>query len=156
MSLLYAYGPQKPVGLVENTELSQYVIKYLGLEPLSKVTNMRFIPAKEHYEKLGYKTRIEHAVFIAEKDGEKLEFPAHQNVKIVNGKPLKQKKESTFIMAILFGCVPNNLKSSRPYRQAVLIYLRAVIICSWAILTISLTMLPPMGPPIFPACSEVS
>ena len=88
---LYAYGPQKPAGLVENTELSQYVIKYLGLEPLSKITEKRFIPAKEHYEKLGYKTKIEHAVFIAEKDGEKMEFPAHQNVKIINGEPFTQK-----------------------------------------------------------------
>ena len=105
---LYAYGPQKPKGLVNNTDLSKYIIKHLELDPLADITKKRFNPAKEHYEQQGYKTRIEHAksgqeaVFIAEKEGMIIELPANQNIKRVNGESFR-KKGLIFIMENHFG-----------------------------------------------------
>ncbi len=87
---LYAYGPNKPTGLINNTDLTKKVIDHLELEPLKKVTAKRFVEANPYYQKLGYQTKIEHPngkypVFIAEKGGEKIEYHANRNIKITNG-----------------------------------------------------------------------
>ncbi|VEF46498.1 alkaline phosphatase [Bacillus freudenreichii] len=98
---LYTYGgkgvPHKPQGLINNIELADYVVKHLNLPPLSELTKTRFIPAKQHFEKQGFKTRVrvdnknQAAAFIAEKNGQTIEYPSNRNVRIVNGKeePIK-------------------------------------------------------------------
>lgn len=98
---LYAYGPAKPTGLVNNTDLSGFVVRHLGLDPLDRVTAKRFTPAKEHFEKLRFKTKIVHGeegkvTFIAEKDRDIIEFPANENVRVVNGKRVAQKGLNVF------------------------------------------------------------
>ncbi|RKJ06751.1 alkaline phosphatase, partial [Butyricicoccus sp. 1XD8-22] len=91
---LYSYGGKgvlhKPQGLINNTDLPEYVIKHLNLTPLSELTNKKFVPAQEHFVKMGYKTKInlnknKQASFIAEKNGKTIEYPANQNIRIVNG-----------------------------------------------------------------------
>lgn len=92
---LYTYGGKgvlhKPQGLINNTELPGYVIKHLALPPLSELTKKRFVPAKEHYINMGFKTEIKvkenkQAIFIAKKSGTFIQYPANQNIRIVNGR----------------------------------------------------------------------
>ncbi|WP_144460174.1 alkaline phosphatase [Siminovitchia fortis] len=92
---LYSYGGKgvlhKPQGLINNTELPEYVIKHLGLSPLSELTKKRFVPAGDYYVQMGYNTKIKadknkQAIFIAEKNGKIIQYPANRNVRIVNGK----------------------------------------------------------------------
>lgn len=88
---LYSYGPKKPTGLINNTDLPAKVAAHLELGPLSELTKKRFIPAKDYYEKKGYKTESEikdesETVFIARKGKTVIEYPANQNKRRVNGR----------------------------------------------------------------------
>ncbi|RIW36089.1 alkaline phosphatase [Bacillus salacetis] len=85
---LYAYGPGKPTGLHENTDLAAAVSDYLGLD-LKGLKDL-YVDAKEYYESMGYQTNIDlsdkhNPVFIAIKGEEKLEFPENKNVMFRNG-----------------------------------------------------------------------
>ncbi|WP_010093193.1 alkaline phosphatase [Ornithinibacillus scapharcae] len=81
---LYAYGPSKPVGLVDNTELAEVMAKFLGFN-LDKTTDKLFVNARESFERKGYKTRIDvtdenNPVFIAEKKKIRIELPVNKNI----------------------------------------------------------------------------
>ncbi len=81
---LYAYGPSKPYGLIENTDIAKSMAKFLGFD-LNKTTDKLFVNARESFEKKGYKTRIDltdekNPVFIAEKQKIKIELPVNKNV----------------------------------------------------------------------------
>ncbi|WP_339161129.1 alkaline phosphatase [Siminovitchia sp. FSL H7-0308] len=88
---LYAYGPKKPTGLINNTDLPAKVVAHLELGSLSEFTKKRFIPAQQYYENKGYETRSERKansgdVFIARKGTTVVEYPANQNKRKVNGR----------------------------------------------------------------------
>lgn len=80
---LYAYGPSKPYGLIDNTDIAKTMAKFMGFD-LKATTNKLFVNARESYEKQGYKTRIDvtnvnNPVFIAEKEKTKIELPVNKN-----------------------------------------------------------------------------
>ncbi|MFS0671659.1 alkaline phosphatase [Ornithinibacillus sp. 179-J 7C1 HS] len=84
---LYAYGPSKPVGLVDNTDLAKAMAKFLNVD-LDKSTDKLFVNARESFEQKGYKTRIDvtdenNPVFIAEKKNIQIELPVNKNVAYV-------------------------------------------------------------------------
>ena len=84
---LYAYGPSKPYGLIDNTDIAKTMAKFLGFD-LNKTTDKLFVNARESFEKKGYKTRIDvtdekNPVFIAEKQKIKIELPVNKNVAYV-------------------------------------------------------------------------
>lgn len=84
---LYAYGPSKPFGLVENTDIAKKMAQFLGFD-LNKTTDKLFVNARESFEKKGYKTRIDvtdehNPVFIAEKQKIKIELPVNKNIAYV-------------------------------------------------------------------------
>ncbi|MCG7345972.1 alkaline phosphatase [Sporosarcina sp. ACRSL] len=81
---LYAYGPSKPTGLVENTDLAKSMANFLGFD-LNKTTDKLFVNAKEAFENKSYQTRIDvtdenNPVFIAEKNNIRIELPVNKNV----------------------------------------------------------------------------
>ena len=81
---LYAYGPSKPYGLVDNTDLAKSMASFLGFD-LNKTTEQLFVNARESFENKGYETRIDvtdenNPVFIAEKQKIKIELPINKNV----------------------------------------------------------------------------
>jgi alkaline phosphatase len=49
---LYAYGPQKPVGLIENTQIAAVSAKALGFD-LKEADKELFVPAEEAFQSLG-------------------------------------------------------------------------------------------------------
>lgn len=84
---LYAYGPSKPMGLVDNTALAGHMAEHLGFN-LDEVTEKLFVNAEEAFGQKGFKTRIddtdaENLVFIAEKGKIKIELPENKNVAYV-------------------------------------------------------------------------
>lgn len=84
---LYAYGPSKPSGLIDNTDIAKIMATYLGVD-LEKTTDQLFVNAREEFEKRGYMTRIdfteqENPVFIAEKQTIKIELPVNKNIAYV-------------------------------------------------------------------------
>ncbi|AGX06947.1 MULTISPECIES: alkaline phosphatase [Bacillaceae] len=81
---LYAYGPSRPFGLIDNTDIAKAMAKHMGFN-LKSVTDKLFVNAKESFEKKGYKTRIDvtdanNPVFIAEKSKTKIELPVNKNI----------------------------------------------------------------------------
>lgn len=92
---LYAYGPSKPYGLVDNTELATTMAKFMDFD-LEKTTDRLFVNAREAFENKGYKTRIDvtdanNPVFVAEKNKIKVELPVNKNIAYIT----KNKKSST-------------------------------------------------------------
>ncbi|WP_066058734.1 alkaline phosphatase [Robertmurraya korlensis] len=90
---LYAYGPSHPTGYLENTELPEKMAEFMGFH-LEKVSQSLFMNAKEHFEKQGYVTKMDHAqkynpVFVATKGDLSIEIPANKNIMMVNGKTHK-------------------------------------------------------------------
>jgi alkaline phosphatase len=81
---LYAYGPSKPYGLVDNTDIAKSMAAFMGFD-LKKTSDKLFVHARESFEKKGYKTRIDvtnknNPVFIAEKGNIKIELPVNKNM----------------------------------------------------------------------------
>ncbi|WP_456273094.1 alkaline phosphatase [Bacillus sp. AK031] len=96
---LYAYGPGKPTGLHENTDLAQAVSDYLGLE-LDRFDGW-YVDAKEYYGKRGYETKIDtrdshNPKFVAKNGQETLEFPENKNIMIRNGEQIELKAVNVY------------------------------------------------------------
>ncbi|TWT08026.1 alkaline phosphatase [Planococcus sp. CPCC 101016] len=81
---LYAYGPSKPFGLVDNTDIAEAMAEFMNFD-LEETTDTLFVNAKEAFEKKGYKTRIDvtdvnNPVFVAEKNKKVIQLPINKNI----------------------------------------------------------------------------
>ncbi|WKA58357.1 alkaline phosphatase [Planococcus shenhongbingii] len=81
---LYAYGPSKPFGLLDNTDIAKTMAEYMEFD-LGKTTDKLFVNAKESFENKGYTTRIDvtdanNPVFIAEKNKITIKLPINKNI----------------------------------------------------------------------------
>jgi alkaline phosphatase len=81
---LYAYGPNRPVGLLENTEIAHICARSFGFE-LAAIDNRLFSPAQQLFQPLGAKLSIDQSnpfqsALIVEKGALRLEFPFSQNI----------------------------------------------------------------------------
>lgn len=81
---LYAYGPSRPYGLIDNTDIADAMATFMRVD-LKKTTDRLFVNAREEFEKKGYTTRIDRTdeknpVFIAEKQNIRIELPVNKNI----------------------------------------------------------------------------
>ncbi|WKA56593.1 alkaline phosphatase [Planococcus shixiaomingii] len=81
---LYAYGPSKPKGLVDNTDIATTMAGFMGFD-LENISDELFVNAREAFEQKAYKTRIDvtdanNPIFIAEKGNLKIELPINKNI----------------------------------------------------------------------------
>ena len=81
---LYAYGPNKPTGLVENTDLAEIMAETMGFT-LERLTSSLYIDAKPVLEKKGFKVTIDRAdsnnpILIAQKGNTIYEIPENKNI----------------------------------------------------------------------------
>jgi alkaline phosphatase len=93
---LYTYGPNKPYGLVNNTDLPKLISSFLALPSLSNLSERLFVRADEFYAKKGYKTELnttepQNPVFRAEKKGTIIDYPINKNYLLQNGKKVGLK-----------------------------------------------------------------
>jgi len=87
---MYAYGPNRPVGLIENTEIARITAKGLGID-LDKVDAELFIDASMAFGRIGAKISIDRSdpqncVLLIEKGKIKAEMPFSKNILKINYK----------------------------------------------------------------------
>lgn len=83
---LYAYGPNKPSGLIENTDIPKHIARFLDL----RLDVNAYVRAQPFFEKKGYKVQVdvsdqENPVLVMEKEGERLEYPENKSYYFKNG-----------------------------------------------------------------------
>lgn len=87
---LYSYGPSKPTGLVENTDLAHTMAKSMGFD-LKELSDEIFVNANNSFKKLGYETSIDltdktNPLFVAENSNEIITIPENKNIVIRENK----------------------------------------------------------------------
>ena len=80
---LYSYGPSKPTGLVENTDLAHTMAKAMGFD-LGELSDKIFIDAEAAFKEAGYTTTIDttdenNPVFVATKNERTIKIPENRN-----------------------------------------------------------------------------
>jgi alkaline phosphatase len=83
---LFAYGPGKPTGLVENTDLPKSVCQTLGLKLQSYYQD-----GVQYYKNQGFKTTIyrkkgKNPELVVQKGGQTIRYPVNKNIRFVDGK----------------------------------------------------------------------
>ncbi|MBP2634862.1 MAG: alkaline phosphatase [Firmicutes bacterium] len=92
---LYAYGPNHPVGIIENTDLARISAKALGFD-LKEVDSKLFAEAAQAFSSIGASVRVDDAdkenkVLIVSKGFKRAEIPISKNVIKINGKSYEMK-----------------------------------------------------------------
>ncbi|VVM33717.1 alkaline phosphatase [Terribacillus sp. AE2B 122] len=84
---LYSYGPGKPSGMIENTDIAHSAADAMGFK-LDKLSKNMFIEAEEAFGKWGEvsvdTSDAANPVLVIDKGRKKAEFPVNKNVVIVN------------------------------------------------------------------------
>ncbi|WP_110111616.1 alkaline phosphatase [Bacillus sp. CGMCC 1.16541] len=88
---LYSYGPNRPEGFLDNTDIAKHMAKALGVD-LNKLTDELFGKASDVFK--GAKTSIDktdkaNPVLVVEKGNKKAQLPVNKDIIIVNGKEYK-------------------------------------------------------------------
>ncbi|MBM7690728.1 alkaline phosphatase [Peribacillus deserti] len=91
---LYAFGPGRPTGLINNIDIAPLVAGFWGID-LAALSKEKFVVAADFYRNKGYSVRIDdtdsaNPILVAERPGVKLTYPAHKNFHYNNGKAVKQ------------------------------------------------------------------
>lgn len=92
---LYAYGPNKPAGLIDNTDLANLMAETMGFQ-LDQLTSSLYIDAKPVLEKKGFKVTINESdpnnpVLVAQKGNTTYEMAENKNI-ILSKTTNKSKK----------------------------------------------------------------
>ncbi|MBM7694067.1 alkaline phosphatase [Peribacillus deserti] len=87
---LYTYGPTRPTGVIENTDLALAMSRFMGFD-LGKLSSNLFTGATDLFKKAGYTTEINktdefNPIFIAKKGKVEIKIPANKNEMWMNGK----------------------------------------------------------------------
>lgn len=87
---LYSYGPGKPVGFIENTDVAHSVASALGFD-LKKLDKQLFVDAEIAFKAAGFNvkkdvTDEQNPVLVVTKGKKTAEFPVNKNVVTINGK----------------------------------------------------------------------
>ncbi|PFA66906.1 alkaline phosphatase [Bacillus sp. AFS015802] len=81
---LYAYGPGKPVGLIENTDIPRVISTYMGFSLDKGPFASWYVDGMNYFRDRGYSVEIEgrtskNPVMMAKRDGEVLRFPENKD-----------------------------------------------------------------------------
>ncbi|MED3961010.1 alkaline phosphatase (plasmid) [Niallia taxi] len=92
---MYSYGPGKPTGLIENTDVAKSSATALGFS-LGKVDKEVFVEAESAFKKIGAKVSIDSSdktnpVLIVKKGKTTAEIPVNKNIVTIKGKDKELK-----------------------------------------------------------------
>lgn len=92
---MYSYGPGKPTGLIENTDVAKSAAKALGFN-LGELDKEVFVEAEAAFKKIGAKVSIDSSdknnpVLIVTKGKTTAEIPVNKNIVTVKGKDKELK-----------------------------------------------------------------
>lgn len=87
---LYSYGPKKPQGLLDNTDIAKTMAKAMGFH-LDKLTSELFMDAEKAFQKAGARVTIDkkdpaNPVLVAARKNIKAEMPVNKNIIKIKGK----------------------------------------------------------------------
>ncbi|PFN04605.1 MULTISPECIES: alkaline phosphatase [Bacillus cereus group] len=87
---LYSYGPGKPCGFVQNTDIANTMAKAMGFH-LGELTNQLFLDAKSAFKQIGATVTIDNTdkanqVLVVKKNNVKAELFMNKNIIRINGK----------------------------------------------------------------------
>ncbi|SNZ03317.1 alkaline phosphatase [Terribacillus aidingensis] len=84
---LYSYGPGKPTGMIENTDIAHRAADAMGFK-LDKLSRNMFMEAEEAFGNWGEvsidTSNEANPVLVVDKGSKKVEFPVNKNIAIVN------------------------------------------------------------------------
>ncbi|MTI85712.1 MAG: alkaline phosphatase [Firmicutes bacterium] len=88
-TVLYAFGPESPAGVLDNTEIARTITQALGLD-LKELNESLFVPAKNTFESLGAKVYYDQAdpenpVLEVIKGDNELKLPVNTSIANING-----------------------------------------------------------------------
>lgn len=92
---MYSYGPGKPTGLIENTDVAKSTATALGFS-LGKVDKEVFMEAESAFKKIGAKVSIDSSdktnpVLVVKKGKTTAEIPVNKNIVTIKGKDKELK-----------------------------------------------------------------
>ena len=87
---LYSYGPQKPKGLIQNTDIAKTMAKAMGFN-LNDVTNKLFLESEQAFKKIGANVSIDKAdvtspVLVVKRNKVAAQLFVNKNIIRINGK----------------------------------------------------------------------
>jgi len=87
---LYSYGPGKPVGFVENTDLAHAVASSFGFD-LKRLDSQLFVDAEAAFKEIGATVSIDstngaNPVLVVKKGNTTAELPVNKDIVVINGK----------------------------------------------------------------------
>lgn len=90
---LYAYGPNKPAGTIDNTQLAKIQSQNIGVD-LNAADKKLFVEAEKAFRAIGAKVTLDKSnpanlVLVVEKSFKKAELPISTNILKINGKTYK-------------------------------------------------------------------
>ena len=92
---LYSYGPGKPVGLIDNTDIAHTMASSMGFD-LKKLSQQLYVEAEEAFKAKNTTVKIvetvkNNPVLVVTKGNKVAEFPVNKNIVKVNGKEKELK-----------------------------------------------------------------
>ncbi len=89
---MYSYGPGKPTGLIENTDIAHSAARAMGFD-LKKLDNQTFVNAEDAFKQIGAKVNVNtsdenNPVLVVTKGNTKAQFPVNKNILILNKKEI--------------------------------------------------------------------
>lgn len=90
---MYSYGPGKPIGFIENTDIAHITASAMGFD-LKKLDKKLFVDAKTAFEAIGAKVSVSaedknNPALVVKKGKTTAEFPVNKDLAIVNGKEIE-------------------------------------------------------------------
>ncbi|KEZ50366.1 alkaline phosphatase [Metabacillus indicus] len=90
---MYSYGPGKPVGFVENTDIAHITASAMGFD-LKELDKKLFVDAKTAFEAMSAKVSVNaedknNPILVVKKGKTTAEFPVNKDLAIVNGKEIE-------------------------------------------------------------------
>ena len=87
---LYSYGPQKPAGLIQNTDIAKTMAKAMGFN-LEEVTNKMFLESEQAFKSIGAtvsidKTDIANPVLVVNYNKVEAQLSVNKNIIRINDK----------------------------------------------------------------------
>ncbi|MED1569033.1 alkaline phosphatase [Bacillus paramycoides] len=87
---LYSYGPQKPYGLVQNTDIAKTMARAMGFQ-LGDITKKLFLDAETSFKKIGAivtidKKDIANPVLVAKRNNTEAKLSVNKNIICIHGK----------------------------------------------------------------------
>ncbi len=98
---LYAYGPGKPTGLIDNTDIAKSIASYMGLPSMSELFQKGYLDATEYFKQKGYdvdlsKEERQNPELVLKNGANEIRIPENKNFLLLNNKKVELEGVNVF------------------------------------------------------------